>query len=69
MILPDGWNTQGPVKPKVGTGPNVRVGLYYIYIYNTILKRPKNLNIFDELKYIMWTYESVLVGYASFESF
>ena len=27
-----------------------------------ILNRPKNLNTFDELKYIMWTYTSVLVG-------
>ena len=26
------------------------------------LNRPKNLNIFDELKYIMWRYTSVLVG-------
>ena len=34
-----------------------------------ILNCPKNLNIFDELKYIMWTYKSVLVGNVSFDSF
>ena len=34
-----------------------------------ILNRPKNFNIFDELKCIMWTYKSVLLDNASFKSF
>ena len=34
-----------------------------------IRNRPKNLKIFDELKYIMWTYKSALVGNVSFDSF
>ena len=52
---------QGPIKPRVGPGLDVHLGSYS--------KSPKNLNIFDELKYIMWTHKSVLVGYVSFESF
>ena len=34
-----------------------------------ILNRPKNLNIFDELKRIIWTHKSMLVGNVSLESF
>ena len=30
-------------------------------IQTSILNRLKNLDIFDELKYIVWTYKSVLV--------
>ena len=38
-------------------------------IRDPILNRPQNLSIFDDLKYTMWTYKSVLVSNASFESF
>ena len=38
-------------------------------IWAPILNRPEYLNIFDELKYFMRTYKSVLVGNVSFESF
>ena len=34
-----------------------------------VLNRPKNLNIFGELKNIMWTYKLVLTGNVSFDSF
>ena len=35
---------QGPIKPRVVPGPDVHSGPYS--------KRPKILNIFDELKYV-----------------
>ena len=34
-----------------------------------ILNLSKNLKIFEELKYIMWTHKSVLLGNVSFKSF
>ena len=52
---------QGLIKQRVGPGPDVHSGPYS--------KSFKNLNIFDELKYIVWTYKPVLVDHASFESF
>ena len=55
------WDMHGPMKPRVGPGPNA--------IWDPILNRSKNLNTFDEMKYIMWTYKSVLVGNVAFESF
>ena len=36
---------QGPIKPKAGPGLDVHSGPYF--------KSSQNLNIFDELKYIM----------------
>ena len=49
-------------EPRVGPGPDVHSGSY-----SKLSK--KKLNIFDELKYIMSTYKSVLVRYVSLESF
>ena len=40
-----------------------------MWLASPILNCSKTLNMFDELKYIMRTYKSMLVGNASFESF
>ena len=44
--------SQGPIKQRVGL----------MWIRAPILIRTKNLNIFDELIYIIWPYKLVMVG-------
>ena len=54
-VLMSCWD-QGLIKSRVGPS----LGLYSV---PAILNSPKNVNIFDELKYSMWAlYKSVLVG-------
>ena len=49
------------MKPKMGPGYDVHS--------SPILNRPKYLNVFDELKYNVWAYKSVLVAMYQLEIF